>query len=114
MITISPRFQVFSNGLSRRTTYRTHPKMAIPVAAPMSPVPPGEDPKSVRSGCQSPTESVIAGALPGKRNDDFREAPNHHHHHHHHCLPSSSSTYLANAQSKPQPKIYESLKSQFR
>ena len=86
--------QVFSNGLSRRTTYRTHPKMAIPVAAPMSPVPP-EDLKSERSACQSPTSSVTA---------------TNHHHLHHHGIPSSSSSYLA----KPQPKIYESLKSQFR
>ena len=84
--------QVFSNGLSRRTTYRTHPKMAIPVAAPMSPVPP-EDLKSERSNCQSPTASSVI-------------APNHHH--------PYSSSYLGNTQLKPQPKIYESLKSQFR
>ena len=83
--------QVFPNGLSRRTTYRTHPKMAIPVAAPMSPVPPPPQQQpsiSAEADLKSPTaSSLIASGHP-------------------------SSSYLA--QSKPQPKIYESLKSQFR
>ena len=57
--------------------------MAIPVAAPMSPVPP------LPPQQQPPTAAEA----------DLKS-------------PTASSTYLA--QSKPQPKIYESLKSQFR
>ena len=87
--------QVFPNGLSRRTTYRTHPKMAIPVAAPMSPVPPlppQQQPPSAEAEAdlKSPTASSIVIAPDGH----------------------PTSSYLA--QPKPQPKIYESLKSQFR
>ena len=61
--------QVFPNGLSRRTTYRTHPKMAIPVAAPMSPVPPlppqQQPPMAAEADLKSPTASsaLIAAAL---------------------------------------------------
>lgn len=100
MDVVSPtNAQVRPNAHSRRTTYRTHPKMAIPVAAPMSPV--GDDLKSVRSGCQSPADTSVASSIAS-------------------C---SSSSYLPmqfnlsshqQPQLRPlQPKIYESLKSQF-
>ena len=81
--------QVFPNGLSRRTTYRTHPKMAIPVAAPMSPVPPLPPQQQPPSAAEAEAASPVI-------------APAGH----------PTSSYLA--ASKPQPKIYESLKSQFR
>ena len=82
--------QVFPNGLSRRTTYRTHPKMAIPVAAPMSPVPP-LPPQQQQPPSAAEAEAASSVIAPGGH---------------------PTSSYLT--QSKPQPKIYESLKSQFR
>ena len=101
--------QVRPNGLSRRTSYRTHPKMAIPVATPMSPVgselsfdmriPP-------RSSCQSPQSTTSESFM---QNCSFQEL-------------SSISEDLPSDPCSNQPthhptvfdlkpKIYESLKS---
>lgn len=72
MDVVSPNnAQIRQNGLSRRTSYRTHPKMAIPVAAPMSPA--GSEfsldcssssmvkspTSNLRSMCQSPNSDSL-------------------------------------------------------
>lgn len=104
--------QVRANGLSRRTSYRTHPKMAIPVAAPMSPV--GSDfcfdiKSPPRSTCQSPesftqhSESVnlsSAGSNSGKCGLDVGG---------HSGLAMTAAPRLPCFEEAP--KIYESLKS---
>ena len=105
MEVVSPtNAQVCPNGLSRRTTYRTHPKMAIPVPAPMSPVS-SEDFKStvaaaasIRSDCQSPAASTASSSYL------VRSPP---------LLFDLKQTESAQQPQQHPGKIYESLKSQF-
>ncbi len=81
--------QVRPNGLSRRTSYRTHPKMAIPVSTPMSPVS-SEVSFDLKQQLNSPTElSSIAETSCGE-----------------------NSTKQIISVAVFEPKSYESLKSQ--
>lgn len=93
--------QVRPNGLSRRTSYRTHPKMAIPVATPMSPVSPelGFEPPShsaLRSHCQSPANSIQTSSVQ-ELSSISEDVP----------VSSAASSDIIPVF----PKIYESLKS---
>ena len=101
--------QVRPNCLSRRTSYRTHPKMAIPVATPMSPV--GSEisfdcsgsikSPIERSSCQSPTSPIPQSFIQSTAQSPAG------------IVAGTSSSSAATAGQIPvfEPKIYESLKS---
>ncbi|TRY61576.1 hypothetical protein TCAL_01479 [Tigriopus californicus] len=106
--------QVRANGLSRRTSYRTHPKMAIPVAAPMSPV--GSDfcfdiKSPPRSSCQSPesfTQHSESVNLPSAGSNNGDSGGSGHGVGVHSGLTTSAPRLPCFEEG---PKIYESLKS---
>ena len=93
--------QVRPNCLARRTAFRTHPKMAIPVATPMSPV--GEI--NVVPMCQSPqsmtSDDCDSSILMNNELSSICAA----------ASPMTTSPPPEPRQQQPQ-KLYESLKSQ--
>ena len=111
MDVVSPNnAQIRQNGLSRRTSYRTHPKMAIPVATPMSPAG-SEFSLDCSSGIKSPISNMRSMCQSPNSDSLFMQS-----------IAEDSSSVTSSSTSPPSnipipvfdlksPKIYESLKS---